>query len=110
MELIKKEGGKVAELTESVDKEKVAKEIECLGQRWDALLKKAENRFAETFVTLFFPPDTSACVSNLCCVIPRDQNFSPPDREHKFPFPFLLLNHRGILQDHPDVVHMTRSL
>uniref|UniRef100_A0A3B4WFJ4 Dystonin n=1 Tax=Seriola lalandi dorsalis TaxID=1841481 RepID=A0A3B4WFJ4_SERLL len=44
VELIKKEGGKVAELAESVDKEKVAKEIECLGQRWDALLKKAENR------------------------------------------------------------------
>lgn len=44
MELIKKEGGKVAELAESVDKEKVAKEIESLGQRWDALLKKAENR------------------------------------------------------------------
>ncbi|XP_073337728.1 dystonin [Pagrus major] len=44
VELIKKEGGKVAELAESVDKEKVAKEIECLGQRWDALLKKAESR------------------------------------------------------------------
>nr|XP_043901251.1 dystonin isoform X3 [Solea senegalensis] len=44
VELIKKEGGKVAELADSVDKEKVAKEIECLGQRWDALLKKAENR------------------------------------------------------------------
>ncbi|XP_064858708.1 dystonin-like isoform X12 [Oncorhynchus nerka] len=45
VELIKKEGGKVAELgAESVDKEKVGKEIECLGQRWDALLKKAENR------------------------------------------------------------------
>ncbi|XP_060895593.1 dystonin [Labrus mixtus] len=44
VELIKKEGGKVAELAESVDKEKVAKEIECLGQRWDSLLKKAENR------------------------------------------------------------------
>ncbi|XP_069395298.1 dystonin isoform X17 [Paralichthys olivaceus] len=44
VELIKKEGGKVAELAESVDKEKVAKEMECLGQRWDALLKKAENR------------------------------------------------------------------
>ncbi|XP_044068912.1 dystonin isoform X20 [Siniperca chuatsi] len=42
VELIKKEGGKVAK--ESVDKEKVAKEIECLGQRWDTLLKKAENR------------------------------------------------------------------
>lgn len=44
MELIKNEGGKVAELAESVDKEKVAKEIESLGQRWDTLLKKAENR------------------------------------------------------------------
>uniref|UniRef100_A0A3Q3BBI1 Dystonin n=1 Tax=Kryptolebias marmoratus TaxID=37003 RepID=A0A3Q3BBI1_KRYMA len=44
VELIKNEGGKVAELAESVDKEKVAKEIECLGQRWDTLLKKAENR------------------------------------------------------------------
>uniref|UniRef100_A0A7N8Y3D6 Dystonin n=1 Tax=Mastacembelus armatus TaxID=205130 RepID=A0A7N8Y3D6_9TELE len=45
VELIKKEGGKVAELAESVDKEKIAKEIKCLGQRWDTLLKKAENRF-----------------------------------------------------------------
>ncbi|CAB1457685.1 unnamed protein product [Pleuronectes platessa] len=44
VELIKKEGGKFAEQAESVDKEKVAKEMECLGQRWDALLKKAENR------------------------------------------------------------------
>ncbi|XP_053730813.1 dystonin isoform X3 [Synchiropus splendidus] len=44
VELIKKEGGKVAELGESVEKEKVAKEIECLGQRWDNLLKKADNR------------------------------------------------------------------
>uniref|UniRef100_A0A1A8URY6 Dystonin n=1 Tax=Nothobranchius furzeri TaxID=105023 RepID=A0A1A8URY6_NOTFU len=44
VELIKSEGGKVSELAELVDKEKVAKEIECLGQRWDALLKKAENR------------------------------------------------------------------
>ncbi|XP_068613208.1 dystonin-like [Brachionichthys hirsutus] len=44
VELIKKEGGKVAELAESVDNEKVAKEIEGLGQRWDALLRKAESR------------------------------------------------------------------
>nr|XP_057914423.1 dystonin isoform X20 [Doryrhamphus excisus] len=44
VELIKKEGGKLAELAESVDKEKVAKEIESLGQRWETLLKKAENR------------------------------------------------------------------
>uniref|UniRef100_A0A1A8GUE7 Dystonin n=1 Tax=Nothobranchius korthausae TaxID=1143690 RepID=A0A1A8GUE7_9TELE len=44
VELIKSEGGKVSELAEFADKEKVAKEIECLGQRWDALLKKAENR------------------------------------------------------------------
>ncbi|KAM9809958.1 dystonin isoform 18-T18 [Syngnathus typhle] len=44
VELIKSEGGKVAELAESVDKEKVAKEVQSLGQRWDTLLKKAENR------------------------------------------------------------------
>lgn len=35
-----------------MDKEKVAKEIECLGQRWDALLKKAENRSVITPVIL----------------------------------------------------------
>jgi len=44
VELIKKEGGKVVELAESEDRDKVAREIEGLGQRWDALLKKAENR------------------------------------------------------------------
>ncbi|XP_049592105.1 dystonin isoform X17 [Syngnathus scovelli] len=44
VELIKSEGGKVAELAESVDREKVAKEVQSLGQRWDTLLKKAENR------------------------------------------------------------------
>ncbi|XP_072533687.1 dystonin isoform X13 [Salminus brasiliensis] len=44
VELIKKEGGKVTELADSVDKEKIGREIECLGQRWDSLLKKAENR------------------------------------------------------------------
>ncbi|XP_034754636.1 dystonin isoform X5 [Etheostoma cragini] len=44
VELIRKEGEKVAERAESVDKEKLAKEIGCLGQRWDTLLKKAENR------------------------------------------------------------------
>lgn len=78
MELIKKEGGKVAELTESVDKEKVAKEIECLGQRWDALLKKAENRFADVLITLALPLNTPVCVFNMCCVIPHDQSFSRP--------------------------------
>ncbi|XP_077351597.1 dystonin isoform X4 [Festucalex cinctus] len=44
VQLIKNEGGKVAELAESMDKEKVAKEMQSLGQRWDTLLKKAENR------------------------------------------------------------------
>ena len=44
VELIKKEGEKVAELAESVDKDKVVRQIECLGQRWDSLLKKVENR------------------------------------------------------------------
>lgn len=48
MELIKNEGGKVAELAEAVDKEKITKEIECLGERWDNLLKKAEYRFVYT--------------------------------------------------------------
>ncbi|KAM6922361.1 dystonin isoform 1-T1 [Lycodopsis pacificus] len=52
VELIKKEGERVAELAESVDKEKVAKEIECLGQRWDTLLKKAENRHKQLEVIL----------------------------------------------------------
>ena len=45
MELIKREGGKVTELAESMDRDKVAREMEGLGQRWDTLLKKAENRF-----------------------------------------------------------------
>lgn len=44
MELIKTEGRKMTDLADTVDKEKIAREIECLGQRWDALLKKAENR------------------------------------------------------------------
>ncbi|XP_077586323.1 dystonin isoform X14 [Stigmatopora nigra] len=44
VELIKNEGGKVVELAESEDKEKVAKAVRSLGQRWDTLLKKAENR------------------------------------------------------------------
>ncbi|XP_031697443.1 dystonin isoform X3 [Anarrhichthys ocellatus] len=52
VELIKKEGERVAELAESVDKEKVAKEIECLGQRWDTLLKKAENRHKQLEIIL----------------------------------------------------------
>lgn len=70
MELIKKEGGKVAELAESVDKEKVAKEIECLGQRWDALLKKAENRFADALVTLDLPLNTPVCLQRVLCYSP----------------------------------------
>ncbi|XP_039546384.1 dystonin isoform X5 [Pimephales promelas] len=44
VELIKTEGRKMTALADTVDKEKIAREIECLGQRWDALLKKAENR------------------------------------------------------------------
>ncbi|XP_028843818.1 dystonin isoform X8 [Denticeps clupeoides] len=44
VELIKKEGGKVSALAESVDKEKIRKQIDGLGQRWDTLLKKAESR------------------------------------------------------------------
>ncbi|XP_062375938.1 dystonin [Sardina pilchardus] len=44
VELIKKEAGKVTELAETEDKEKVSREVEGLGQRWDSLLKKAESR------------------------------------------------------------------
>ncbi|KAF4105424.1 hypothetical protein G5714_013086 [Onychostoma macrolepis] len=44
VELIKTEGRKMTDLADTVDKEKIAREIECLGQRWDDLLKKAENR------------------------------------------------------------------
>ncbi|XP_056116142.1 dystonin isoform X4 [Rhinichthys klamathensis goyatoka] len=44
VELIKTEGRKMTGLADTVDEEKIAREIECLGQRWDALLKKAENR------------------------------------------------------------------
>ncbi|XP_016332642.1 dystonin isoform X2 [Sinocyclocheilus anshuiensis] len=44
VELIKTEGRKVTDLADTVDKEKIAREIECLGKRWDDLLKKAENR------------------------------------------------------------------
>ncbi|XDV50937.1 hypothetical protein PO909_019905 [Leuciscus waleckii] len=44
VELIKTEGRKMTDLADTVDKEKIAREIECLGQRWDVLLKKAENR------------------------------------------------------------------
>ncbi|XP_037321345.2 dystonin isoform X5 [Pungitius pungitius] len=52
VELIKKEGERVAELAESVDRDKVAKEIECLGHRWETLLKKAENRQKQLEVIL----------------------------------------------------------
>uniref|UniRef100_A0A673M9J7 Dystonin n=1 Tax=Sinocyclocheilus rhinocerous TaxID=307959 RepID=A0A673M9J7_9TELE len=44
VELIKTEGRKVTDLADTVDKEKIARETECLGQRWEDLLKKAENR------------------------------------------------------------------
>lgn len=44
VELIKKEGEKVLEMADSVDKEKIGKEIDSLGKKWDALLKKAESR------------------------------------------------------------------
>lgn len=44
VELIKNEAGKVTELAETEDKEKISKEVESLGQRWDSLLKKADSR------------------------------------------------------------------
>lgn len=44
VELIKKEGGKMSELAEPADREKIVGEISGLGQRWDTLLRKAETR------------------------------------------------------------------
>ncbi|KAJ8250314.1 hypothetical protein COCON_G00222360 [Conger conger] len=52
VELIKKEGGKMSELAEPADREKIVTEISGLGQRWDALLKKAENRHKQLESTL----------------------------------------------------------
>ncbi|XP_064173955.1 dystonin isoform X26 [Anguilla rostrata] len=52
VELIKKEGGKMSELAEPADREKVVKEISGLGERWDALLTKAEARHKQLESTL----------------------------------------------------------
>ncbi|KAG5831045.1 hypothetical protein ANANG_G00299720 [Anguilla anguilla] len=52
VELIKKEGGKMSELAEPADREKIVKEISGLGERWDALLTKAEARHKQLESTL----------------------------------------------------------
>ncbi|KAG7462800.1 hypothetical protein MATL_G00188590 [Megalops atlanticus] len=52
VELIKKEGAKMSELAEPADREKIVKEIDGLGQRWDALLKRAETRHKQLESTL----------------------------------------------------------
>lgn len=44
VDLIRREAGKVTELAETEDKEKISREVEGLGQRWDGLLRKAESR------------------------------------------------------------------
>ncbi|XP_077164500.1 dystonin isoform X25 [Paroedura picta] len=44
VELIKREGEKIAESAEPTDKEKILKQLSLLDSRWDALLKKAEAR------------------------------------------------------------------
>uniref|UniRef100_A0ABM5GFG0 Dystonin isoform X2 n=1 Tax=Pogona vitticeps TaxID=103695 RepID=A0ABM5GFG0_9SAUR len=44
VELIKREGGKIAESAEPADKEKILKQLSLLDSRWDALLDKAETR------------------------------------------------------------------
>lgn len=46
VELIKTEGQKLSELADSnsVEKQKIGRDIQNLGQRWDALLKNAESR------------------------------------------------------------------
>ncbi|KAJ8377716.1 hypothetical protein AAFF_G00254500 [Aldrovandia affinis] len=52
VELIKKEGGKMSELAEPADREKIVRAIDSLGQRWDALLRKAETRHKQLESTL----------------------------------------------------------
>ncbi|XP_062981108.1 dystonin isoform X7 [Elgaria multicarinata webbii] len=44
VELIKREGEKIAESAEPADKEKILKQLSLLDSRWDALLDKAETR------------------------------------------------------------------
>ncbi|XP_060608764.2 dystonin isoform X25 [Anolis sagrei] len=44
VELIKREGEKIAESAEPADKEKILKQLSLLDSRWDALLDKAERR------------------------------------------------------------------
>ncbi|KAH0622054.1 hypothetical protein JD844_023976 [Phrynosoma platyrhinos] len=44
VELIKREGEKIAESAEPADKEKILKQLSLLDSRWDALLDKAEKR------------------------------------------------------------------
>ncbi|KAI1894736.1 hypothetical protein AGOR_G00118820 [Albula goreensis] len=52
VELIKKEGGKMSELAEPADRDKIVREIDNLGQRWDTLLRKAETRLKQLESTL----------------------------------------------------------
>uniref|UniRef100_A0A8C7EAU4 Dystonin n=1 Tax=Nothoprocta perdicaria TaxID=30464 RepID=A0A8C7EAU4_NOTPE len=44
VEVIKREGEKIAESAEPADKEKILKQLDLLDSRWDALLSKAETR------------------------------------------------------------------
>ncbi|XP_069462273.1 dystonin isoform X19 [Ambystoma mexicanum] len=44
VEVIKREGEKIAESAEPADKEKILKQLDTLGHKWDVLLKKAEMR------------------------------------------------------------------
>ncbi|KAJ8248180.1 hypothetical protein GJAV_G00239220 [Gymnothorax javanicus] len=52
VELIKREGGKMSDLAEPADREKIVREISNLGQRWDTLLRKAETRYKQLENTL----------------------------------------------------------
>lgn len=52
VELIKREGEKIAESAEPADKEKILKQLNLLDSRWDALLDKAETRYLKCFHSL----------------------------------------------------------
>lgn len=52
VELIKREGEKIAESAEPADKEKILKQLSLLDSRWAALLDKAEMRYLKHFHSL----------------------------------------------------------
>lgn len=64
VELIKREGEKIAESAEPTDKEKILKQLNLLDSRWDALLDKAETRYSKRF--------HSVCLGVQLAVLPHE--------------------------------------